>query len=266
MTHILDGRKVRGEVVKTLRSKIKTLEDKPTLAIFQVGDKADSTAYIKQKKIFANEIGARVIHRHYSESVTQTELLRDIAKDNKNKEIHGILIQTPLPKHLEKDELIQAVDSKKDVDGLKGGFIPATARGIMTMCDYYDIQIQGKKVTVIGKSALVGKPVAAAFLNRGAIVTVCDKQTGDLVPHTKRADIIVVAAGQPKLIGAKHVSPGQIIIDVGISQTKRKIVGDVNFKDVEPIVAAISPVPGGVGPMTVASLFENLLEAYQKKG
>jgi methylenetetrahydrofolate dehydrogenase (NADP+)/methenyltetrahydrofolate cyclohydrolase len=288
MARILQGKEVRDALALALRQKVSKLEEKPTLAIFQVGDRADSTAYIKQKKTFGENIGARVIHRHYPESVTQAELLKDIGNDNEDGNIHGIIIQMPLPEHLHKEELIEAVYPKKDVDGLtatntkrlydnKPGLVPATARGILMLLDHYNISVEGKRVTIIGRSNLVGKPTALALLNRNATILIAHSKTPDLKTVCKRADILIAALGKPEFITKDFVSAGQVIIDVGINSvagekfdeeipTKRKIVGDVNFKEVEPIVAAISPVPGGVGPMTVASLFENLLEAYQKKG
>ena len=227
---------------------------------------------------------------------------------NSQFDVTGIIVQLPIPIHLDKDAIIDAIDPKKDVDGLTStnlkllwenkseGYLPATTKGILTLCDFYKIPTGAKKVVVVGRSFLVGKPTALAFLNHDATVTVCHKETRNLKAETRNADILVVAVGKPNLITKDHVKPGQVVIDVGINvvngqhprgeiKTKpgehpggekglskpetepsnRRIVGDVDFDNVSKIVQAITPVPGGIGPMTVASLFENLLEAYKRQ-
>lgn len=272
MIHILSGITARNAKIESIKKEIEKLLHLPTLCIIQVGERSDSNAYINQKKALAQKIGAQIEHTIYPESISQKDLLKIIQENNTREDIHGIIVQMPLPQHLDKTTLIEAIAPEKDVDGLTSRtlFVPATARGILSLCDFYAIELKDKKITVIGKSALVGTPVAMALKKRGAIVTVCDKKTGDLIPFTKPADVIVVAAGSPKLITKEHVSPGQIVIDVGINErmigSKRTLVGDVDFAEVEPIVAAITPVPGGVGPMTVISLLENLVESTVKKG
>jgi 5,10-methylene-tetrahydrofolate dehydrogenase/methenyl tetrahydrofolate cyclohydrolase len=280
MAQILSGKNVRDEVVEKMKSEIQQLAVKPTLVILQVGDRQDSNSYIAQKKKFGDAIGALVIHERFEETASQKKILSSIRKFNLEKHVHGIILQLPIPEHLHKDELINAIDQSKDVDGLTHAnnmlflahdpraIIPATAKGVLALLQFYNIQISGKKVTIIGNSDLVGKPIATAFEQQGAIITICDIRNKDLVPFTKSADIIVVATGNPKLITADHVSAGQIVIDVGITvyeyDGKRRLVGDVDFEAVEPIVAAISPVPGGVGPMTVTALFANLVEVTKK--
>ena len=283
MTTLLDGKIVRDSMMGELKNKISDLEKKLKLAILQVGDKEESNTYIEQKKLFAEKIGAEVLHIRLTEDIAEEEVYAEIQKLNSDTSVHGIIIQLPLPENLDKNLVIQNIDPIKDVDGLTSvntkllwnnekGHVPATARGILTLLDYYKIPIKGRRVVVVGRSQLVGKPVALSFLNRGAIVIVCHRGTSSIMSETKQADILVVAAGNPEFITKDFVREGQVVVDVGINVKKsehqskeilhKKVVGDVNFAEVSPIVSAISPVPGGVGPMTVLSLFQNLLDAY----
>jgi methylenetetrahydrofolate dehydrogenase (NADP+)/methenyltetrahydrofolate cyclohydrolase len=278
MADILDGKIPREEIRSQLAGFVTNAQDKPTLAIIQVGDRPDSTAYIEQKKKFADSIGAKVIHKRFPNEVGQEELVSAIQTFNADKDIHGILIQIPLPPHLDKETLIDTVNPGKDVDGLtsanfkrlfeenmKAGFIPATAKGVVALLDFYKIEISKKKVVVVGRSSLVGKPTALALLNRDATVTIAHKETQNLAELTKTADILIVAIGDPEFITKDYVKEGQTVIDVGINPDGTgRVVGDVKRSDIESIVGAISPVPGGVGPMTVASLFQNLIEAYDR--
>ncbi|MBI3282948.1 bifunctional 5,10-methylenetetrahydrofolate dehydrogenase/5,10-methenyltetrahydrofolate cyclohydrolase [Candidatus Curtissbacteria bacterium] len=302
---LLDGKVVRDKIADELKAEIEKLDQKPELVIFQLGDLAESSTYIAQKIKFGEKIGAIVTHKKLPQDVARTELIQEIQLANENESVTGIIVQLPIPNSLEKDEIIEAIDPKKDVDGQtsanikllfenrKEGYTPATTRGILTLLDYHKISIAGKHVVIVGRSSLVGKPTALAFLNRDATVTVCHSKTQNLQTITKSADILVAAAGKPKLITKDHVSDGQVVVDVGINviqnvqnevyprQTRqnarinlekpeaeppaRKLVGDVDFENVSKIVKAISPVPGGAGPMTVASLFQNLLEAYARQ-
>ncbi len=275
---LLDGKIARNSLASELKKMISNLSIKPKLAIIQVGDRKESNTYITQKKIFAEKIGAEVNHIKFLENVSEDEVCVEIQKLNKDNSVHGIVVQLPLPLDLDKNIIIQNIDPLKDVDGLTSvntkllwsnerGHIPATARGILTLLDYYKIPIKGKKVVVVGRSELVGKPVAMALLNRDATVTVCHLETENIKLETQRADILVVAAGDPEFITKDFVKEGQVVVDVGISVLQdKKLVGDVKFDDVKGIVSAISPVPGGVGPMTVLSLFQNLLDAYMMIG
>ncbi len=266
MTLILYGRKVRDQIAKQLRTKIKKLNQPPRLAIIQVGNLAASNLYIKRKIKFAEDIGAEVKHYLFPAQISQNKLLTKIKKLNRTKNIHGIIVQLPLPEKISREEVVAEIDLKKDVDGLKSSshFRPATARGVLALLDYYKVKIAGQKAVVVGRSALVGKPIALALLARGATVTICHRQTKDLAQETKLADILVVATGQPRLIKKKHVQAKQIVIDVGITLDKKgKLVGDVDYNNVAGRVKAISPVPGGVGPLTVAALFLNLFDAYK---
>jgi len=276
MSLLIDGRKTREALTEKLILRIKELGFVPVLAIIQVGDRPDSTAFIKAKKSFASKIGIKEKHIQLGEDISQSELNDTIKECNADSNIHGIIVQLPLPSHLDRDTTIEAIDPKKDVDALTKqsiakwsvgkGILPATARGIRELLSFYDISLKGKNVTVIGRSELVGKPIAIMCKNEGASVTVCHSQTPDLVPETKKADIIICAVGKPSLIQAKHLDPNkkQIVIDVGINRTDAgTLVGDVDFGGVKDMVYAISPVPGGVGPMTVLGLFENLVDICQ---
>lgn len=259
---ILDGRIAKAHYVDELKSKISSLSLIPCLVIIQVGNRPDSDSFIKSKKIFAKKIGVNEIHVNLPENVEQDEVISIIKKYNEDKNVQGIIVQLPLPKHLNPDIIIETIDSGKDVDGLTSNtkFIPATARGISMLFDFYKIDIKDKKVTVLGKSKLVGGPIARMCLNRGAKVTVYDSKTIDTKEKSKSADVLIVAIGNAKFITKDYVNNNQIVIDVGINRLENNIVGDVDFENVKDIVKSITPVPGGVGQMTVLSLFENLLE------
>ncbi|MCR4324260.1 MAG: bifunctional 5,10-methylenetetrahydrofolate dehydrogenase/5,10-methenyltetrahydrofolate cyclohydrolase [Candidatus Curtissbacteria bacterium] len=290
MAQILDGRVVRDEIEKKLKAEVEKLDPKPKLVIIQVGNNPESNTYIGQKVKFGEKIGAIVDHQKFAEGVSRQELLSKISKLNSDSSVHGIIVQMPIPKSLNKDEIIEAIDPQKDVDGQnsinlkrlmendQSGFTPATTKGIFSLLNFYRIPVEGKYVAVIGRSTLVGKPTALAMLNHDATVTVAHSKTRDLKKITKLADVLIVATGKAKLITADHVSKNQVVVDVGINvvddptdekpetePSGRKLIGDVDFEEVSKIVAAISPVPGGAGPMTVASLFENLIAAYKKQ-
>ncbi|MBX4211170.1 bifunctional 5,10-methylenetetrahydrofolate dehydrogenase/5,10-methenyltetrahydrofolate cyclohydrolase [Candidatus Parcubacteria bacterium] len=279
MALILDGRIVRDSIVEKLTKDIEKLGFKPTLAIIQVGDIKESTAYINQKKIFAEKIGADVLHVTYPKDVSESVLLSKIGELNKDKNVHGIIVQIPLPKQLDKDKIINVIAPHKDVDGLTAynvkklwtervGIIPATARGVLSLLEYYKIPVKARKIAVIGRSALVGKPIAMALLQKDATVTMAHKLTKNLPEIACDSEILIVAAGAPRLVKKEWTNKDQVIIDVGITVEElpsRKLVGDVDFENVKDHVKAVSPVPGGVGPMTVASLFQNLVEATQNQ-
>lgn len=259
---ILDG------VVARSNMKINT-QGVGALVIFQIGNRKESNLYIDQKKKYGDSLGISVICHKFPEDVSEKEVVDAIDKNNNDENVSGIILQLPIPDGLDKDKIIDSINPDKDVDGLtatnlkrlisnKQGHVPATARGILNLLNFYKIPVLGKKIVVIGKSNLVGKPTALLLLRKGATVTICHSKTTNLEEHTKTADIIISAAGVPNLIRKEYVKEGQIIIDVGITMDGDKLLGDVNFEEVSNIVSAISPVPGGVGPMTVAALFENL--------
>lgn len=295
MSKILDGKALSTVIAADLAKQVLAIKTKINsdikLVIIQIGDLPASTKYIEIKKRFANKLGIMVEHIKYpaipvGDSSITGKIISDITKYNSDPSIHGIMVQLPIPT-IDSDGTIQkanpnitgsivnAIAQEKDVDGLTAmsmkhlfdgreseSFLPATTRGIITLLEHHHIDLFGKKVVVVGQSALVGRPTALALLNRRATVIVCNRATKDIANITSQADIVIVAAGHPGLITSKHVSSGQIIVDVGISVIDGgKIVGDVDFENVKDTVAAISPVPGGVGPMTIVSLFQNLLQA-----
>lgn len=288
---ILSGTAVRDELKKALVEKVKALKEKRgdfALAIIQVGDRADSTAYINAKKRFGETIGVIVKHVHLKEGTNQGEIVSLIKKFNSEKEIAGIIVQLPLPKNLEEQIILDAIDPTKDADAIASANVkrwmetatertkteirsmyrdpilyPATARGVGELLDFYQISLKGKKVCVIGRSPFVGTPIAALCRAKGAIVTVCHSKTHDLVKETLAADVIISAVGKAGLVTADHVREGQVIVDVGLSHVDGKLIGDVDFEKASMKLGdkgAITPVPGGIGPMTVLALFENVVD------
>ena len=280
---ILDGLTLSRKIGEKLKLKISSLKETPKLAIVQVGEVEQSTIFIARKVKYAASIGALTIHVNFPEAISESDLSEKIDELNKDESVHGIIIQLPLPKHLNFLNLVDIIDQEKDVDGLgfkniralfsgeKIGFMPATSRGIISLLKEYKIEIKGKKVVIINRSVLVGKPLALALLNENATVSICNSHTKNLKEEVRTADIVISAIGKPKFLGAEYFKNGQVVIDVGISRgiaeegEGRKISGDVDFERVEGLAEAISPVPGGVGPMTVASLFANLVESVERK-
>ncbi|MFA6445962.1 MAG: bifunctional 5,10-methylenetetrahydrofolate dehydrogenase/5,10-methenyltetrahydrofolate cyclohydrolase [Candidatus Paceibacterota bacterium] len=287
MSYFLDGRQVRDKKAQILIKRISAFSTKLKLVILQVGNVSESNSYIEQKKFFGTKIGVLVEHIKFPETVSQAEIESAIELNNRDASVHGIILQLPIPARIDWREVVNTIDPEKDVDGLtrenlsilvhggKGGHMPATARGVLSLLKDYKIEVAGKKVVVVGRSALVGKPIALSLLNEQATVTICHSKTQNLNEETKRADILIVAIGKAHFINESHVREGQIVIDVGINSVgqpslqeeipKRKLVGDVFTEKVTSIVDGISPVPGGVGPLTVLSLFENLADAYEKQ-
>ncbi len=274
MSKILDGKKLSHLLAIKLAKKIRGLKVKPKIVIIQIGDLAESNTYIKNKKSFAERIEAEAKHKRYPKNIKESRVISDISRYNRDSSIHGIMVQLPAPRHFNIEKVLETIDPRKDVDGLTSintkhlfddheAFVPATAKGIITLLEEYKIKLVGTKIVIVGQSSLVGRPAMLALLNRGATVTMCHKNTRNLEKETKSARILITAVGLPKLITRKHVSKSQVVVDIGINIIgKRKIVGDVDYESVRKIVKAITPVPGGVGPMTVVSLFQNLLEAY----
>ncbi len=262
---LLDGKKAREFYIAKLEERIKSLSFKPCLVVIQVGNRADSSIYIRGKKTFAEKIGAEVLHIHLDEKVTEADVLTEIEKYNVDEKVQGIIVQLPLPEHLSREAILKAINPAKDTDGLvqDTSTMPATARGVRDLLDFYKIELEDKKVTVVGQSELVGKPIADMCEKAGATVVRCDSKTQDLPEKTKAADILVIAIGRPKFINENYVIEGQVVIDVGITRNPdgTTVDGDVDFENVKDIVSAITPVPGGVGQMTVLALFENLVDA-----
>lgn len=272
---ILNGSEVAKLREQDLLAKVSSLSTRPHLVIIQVGNNPASTKYIEYKKKFATRVGAEVTHEHQEETVSEEELCEHIKGYNNDSSVHGIIVQLPLPKHIRPWVIMDAIDPKKDVDGLTSTnlrhvyenneiILPATTKGIFTLLSHYHISLSGKHVVVIGRSSLVGKPTALAAINRNATVTVCHSHTDDLVSVTKTADILIVAIGQPELIKEGYIKKGCVVVDVGINvKEDNKVAGDVLFESLSEKADAMSPVPGGVGPMTIVSLFENLMQAYE---
>lgn len=281
MSLILDGRKARAELGRRMKERIGRLAEPPMLVIVQVGEVPASSSYIAAKKHFGESVGTRVVHEKFPSDVSEAELLRAVSVRSADEAVDGIIVQLPLPAHLSFERIMEAVDPEKDVDGMtaenyaafeqgQGRFVPATARGVTELLSFYGVSVSGKKVAVLGRSRLVGTPIALRFRQLGATVTVCHSQTSHIHEVTHESDVVVVAIGKPRFVTREYLRAGQTVVDVGITvvggeelvgDTPRKLVGDVDFEGVHDIVAAISPVPGGVGPMTVLALFENLADA-----
>lgn len=272
---IIDGKTVAEKIRAGIKAEVAKLKAKPGLAAILVGENPASRVYVDIKRKTCDEVGIYSELYKLPDSTTERELLRLIEKLNDNERIHAILVQLPLPKHISEENAFVAVAREKDVDGFtpvnigkliagEEAAVPCTPKGVIRMLEEYGIRIAGKNAVVIGRSNIVGKPVALMLLNRDATVTVCHSKTRNLAHHTKTADILVVAAGKPRLITAEMVKEGAVVIDVGINRVDGKLVGDVDFESVRKKAAHITPVPGGVGPMTVAMLMENTLERYRE--
>lgn len=277
MTIILDGKKLRDKIFENLKQKLNNMSEKPTLAVILVGDDPASQIYVRNKKKTAENLGIYSIVINYPADISENILLDKIQELNNDNKITAILVQLPLPKHIDKFKIIDAIAPEKDVDGLtpyNSGKLfsgeepyvyPCTPKGILLLLDEYNIELAGKHVVVIGRSNLVGKPVAQMLLNRNATVTMCHSHTKNLSDITKTADIVVSAVGK-NIIGEKMLKSDCVVVDVGIfKDINGKICGDVDFANASKIAAYISPVPGGVGPMTIASLMLNTVELADSK-
>ncbi|MCW1930225.1 MAG: bifunctional methylenetetrahydrofolate dehydrogenase/methenyltetrahydrofolate cyclohydrolase FolD [Candidatus Kerfeldbacteria bacterium] len=274
LTKILSGTGLAAQIRRELKEAIEESKVQPGLAVVLVGQDPASRIYVKFKTQASEEVGIYLETVELPEDISQKKLLKVIARLNKSKDIHGILVQLPLPRHLDTYEVIEAIDPAKDVDGFHSEnvgwlsigeprLMPATTKGIMTLLEANDIELAGKHVVMVGASNIVGKPTAMALLNKNATVTICHKLTEDLKAHTKHADILITATGVPKLITPDMVKEGVVIVDAGITRYEGKVVGDVDFEAVMDKASYITPVPGGVGPMTVVSLLQNTLEAMR---
>ena len=272
---IIDGKKIANKLLEDIKQKVDELEKKPGLAVILANDNPASKIYVSSKEKKAAELGFESYSYKFDKSVSQNEIIQTIKELNKNPEVNGILVQLPLFEHLNKDEIIQTINPEKDVDGfhpvnvgllngkLRANAIPCTPKGIIKLLKAYNINIEGKNALVIGRSNIVGKPIAALLTNENATVTLAHSKTKNLKEHAKEADIIISATGKPNLIKADMVKKGAVVIDVGITKnSEAKLEGDVDFKNVKKVAKYITPVPGGVGPMTVACLMENTLELY----
>ena len=273
---LIDGK----ELAKKIRANLKTEVDKlkqqgiiPKLAVIMVGDDKASSVYVRNKSRACNEIGIEFEEFLKGQDTTQEELLSLIQELNKREDVHGILLQSPIPQHLDIREAFNLIDYKKDVDGFnpvnvgrlsigEDAFISCTPHGVIRMLEEYNIPIEGKRAVIIGRSNIVGKPLIQCLLSKNATVTVCHSKTQNIGEITKEADVLIAALGRPKFVKEDMVKPGAVVIDVGINRNDEgKLVGDVDFENVAKKASYITPVPGGVGPMTIAMLMENVVKA-----
>ena len=278
MAKVIDGKLISKELKDELKEKVKAYKEQGieiTLAVIQVGNDPASSVYVGNKKKGCEYIGINSLSYELEENTTEEQLLELIDRLNKDNKVNGILVQLPLPSHIDEDKVIKAISPAKDVDGFhpqsigQPGFVSCTPAGIVELLKRSNIEIEGKECVVVGRSNIVGKPMALLLLRENGTVTIAHSRTKDLKEVTKRADILVVAIGKPKFITKEYVKEGAVVIDVGIhrlgtSESGKSILcGDVDYDDVFPIASAISPVPGGVGPMTIAMLMNNCVHSVE---
>ena len=269
----IDGKQISAQIKDELKERVEKEKLEVTLAVIQVGNDPASTVYVGNKKKACEYIGIRSLAYELPEETPEEELLQLIKELNDRDDVNGILVQLPLPAHMDEDKVIQTISPKKDVDGFhpqsvgalsigQPGFVSCTPAGVIQLLKRTGVEIDGKECVIVGRSNIVGKPMALLMLRENATVTVCHSHTKDLKEVTKRADILIVAIGKPKFITKEYVKDGAVVIDVGIHRgADGKLCGDVDYDDVAPITYAITPVPGGVGPMTIAMLMNNFVEA-----
>lgn len=279
MAHIIDGKKIAQATRADIAERVLKFERengfRPGLAVVIVGENPASKVYVRNKKIASEEAGMYSVVCEMPESTTQDELMAKLAELKEDPAIHGILVQLPLPKHLDEGEVLKFIPPEKDVDAFHAEntghimigdyhFLPCTPAGVMTMLKYEGIEVSGKKCVVVGRSNIVGKPMAMLLLHANGTVTVCHSRTVDLPSVTREADILVVAIGKAKFVTGDMVKPGAVVIDVGMNRDENgKLCGDCDFESCEKVAGAITPVPGGVGPMTITTLLENTLRAAE---
>jgi len=277
MANIIDGKLVTAEVRKKTAAEIAEFKEKygvtPGLAVILVGNDPASAVYVRNKHKGCVEVGINSYEIKMPEETTEEELLSEIARLNSDENVHGILVQLPLPKNISEERVLNSISPKKDVDAFhpenvgkimlgKYAFLPCTPAGIMELLAFYNVDIEGKECVVLGRSNIVGKPMSQLLLAKNGTVTVCHSRTKNLADVTKRADILVVAIGKAKFVGKEMVKPGAVVIDVGINRMPDgKLCGDVDFEAVSDVASMITPVPGGVGPMTITMLLKNTLTA-----
>lgn len=278
MANIIDGKQISKDIKEELKAEVASLAAqgrKCCLAVIQVGNDPASSVYVGNKKRACAYVGIESLAYELPEETTEEELLTIIDKLNKDANVHGILCQLPLPKHINEDHVIKAISPKKDVDGFhpqnvgalvigEKGFVSCTPAGIIQLLKRSNIEMDGKHCVVVGRSNIVGKPMSLLMLRENATVTICHSHTKNLKEICKEADILIVAIGKPQFIGKEYVKDGAVVIDVGIHRDENnKLCGDVKYDEVEPVASYITPVPGGVGPMTIAMLMHNCVEAMK---
>jgi methylenetetrahydrofolate dehydrogenase (NADP+)/methenyltetrahydrofolate cyclohydrolase len=269
---IIDGKAVAAQVRERVRAEVAEMDVKPGLATILVGDDPASHVYVRNKRKACEEAGIASIHHELEASVPEPELAELITRLGEDDAVSGILLQLPVPGHIDADAMIELIDPLKDVDGLttanagrlvqgREGLVSCTPAGVMELLDSEGVDLRGAEAVVLGRSQLVGRPLASLLLARDATVTMCHSRTRDLSEVCSRADVLVAAVGRPKLVTAEMVREGAVVIDVGINRSDDGLVGDVDFEAVAEKAAAITPVPGGVGPMTIAMLLVNTVKA-----
>lgn len=278
MTYIIDGKKISDEIKAEVRQRTDALKEQGvevTLAVIQVGNNPASSVYVRNKKKACETVGIRSLSYELPEETTENELLDLIAELNQREDVNGILLQLPLPDHINEDKMLLAISPKKDVDGFHPqnvgalvvgdfGFVSCTPAGIIELLKRSNVEMEGKNCVVIGRSNIVGKPMALLMLRENATVTICHSKTKNLKEICKEADILIVAIGKPKYVNKDYIKEGAVVIDVGIHRDENnKLCGDVDYDDVVDLCSAITPVPGGVGPMTICMLMKNCLEAMK---
>lgn len=278
---IIDGKKCSEEILEKLKNDVLGYSEKlgkiPGLAVIIVGENPASKIYVRSKIKTCEKIGVYSREVVLSDTISEEDLIKEIEKLNNDKEINGILVQLPLPAHINEKRVCDAISINKDVDGFKpenlgkvmlgdeDGFIPCTPQGIIYLIDQLNLDLNGKNAVVVGRSNIVGKPVASLLINKGATTTVCNSKTKDLTGILKKADLIVVAVGKAKFLTADMVKEGAVVVDVGINRIDGKICGDADYENVSKVASHITPVPGGVGPMTIAMLLNNTVKAFCKE-
>ncbi len=280
MAKIIDGKKISQQIKDELKERVAKLKEQGktgALAVIQVGQDPASSVYVRNKKNACAYIGIESLAYELPEETTEEELLKLIAELNGKEQVKGILVQLPLPKHICEDKVIRAISPKKDVDGFhpqsvgamtigEPGFLSCTPAGIIQLLKRSDVEIAGKHCVIIGRSNIVGKPMALLMLRENATVTITHSKTSNLKEICQQADILIVAMGKPQFIGAEYVKEGAVVIDVGIHRDENnKLCGDVKFAEAESLASAITPVPGGVGPMTIAMLMNNCVQSIEEE-
>ena len=281
MAKIIDGKAISKAIKDEVKQQVEEWKQQGitvTLAVIQVGSNQASTVYVNNKKKACEYTGIRSLSYELPEKTTQEELLSLVRELNDREDVNGILVQLPLPAHMDEDEVIRTISPKKDVDGFhpqsvgalcigQPGFVSCTPAGIIELLERSGVEIAGRECVVIGRSNIVGKPMAILLLRENGTVTVAHSKTADLKAVARRADILVVAVGKAKMITSEYVKPGAAVIDVGMDRDENnRLCGDVDFEDVEKVAGSITPVPGGVGPMTIAMLMHNCLESVKLQG
>ncbi|MBE9388784.1 bifunctional methylenetetrahydrofolate dehydrogenase/methenyltetrahydrofolate cyclohydrolase [Vagococcus salmoninarum] len=276
MGEIIDGRALADKMQEEMRVEVEKMTVKPGLVVIIIGENPASQTYVRNKELTAKKIGINSVVEKLPETTTEAELIALVESYNENPEFHGILVQLPLPKHINEEKVLLAIAAEKDVDGFhplnmgqlfsgEPNLIPCTPYGIMKMFDAYDVDLTGKHAVVVGRSNIVGKPMAQLLLMANATVTITHSKTVDLEKITQQADILVVAIGRGHYITKKHVKPGAVVIDVGMNRSPAgKLIGDVAFDEVKEVASLITPVPKGVGPMTITMLMEQTIANARK--